>query len=101
MTLPAPTHDDRTFQDIVAEAKRLIPKYCPQWTDHNVADPGIALLDLLAWMTDMMLYRVNQVPDRLYVKFLELVGVQLFSASPARTDIVFTLAAPAQQTLRI
>lgn len=101
MTLPAPTLDDRTFQDIVDEAKRLIPTFCPQWTDHNVADPGIALIELLAWMTDMLLYRVNQVPDRLYVKFLELVGVELLPASPARTDIVFMLAAPAHETLRI
>lgn len=101
MSLPAPTLDDRRFQDIVDEAKRLIPTYCPQWTDHNVADPGVALIELFAWMSEMILYRVNQVPDRLYVKFLELMGIELFSASPARTDILFRLAAPARETLHI
>src|SRR4051794_30281648 len=95
MSLPAPNLDDRRFQDIVDEAKRRITRYCPEWTDHNVSDPGVALIELFAWMTEMILYRVNQVPDRLYVKFLELVGIDLFSATPARTDVLFQLAAPA------
>src|SRR5256714_14769137 len=101
MSLPAPNLDDRRFQDIVDEAKRRITRYCPEWTDHNVSDPGVALIELLAWMTELILYRVNQVPDRLYVKFLELVGVELFSAFPARTDLLFTLAAPSPEPIRI
>src|SRR2546430_12981487 len=101
MSLPAPNLDDRRFQDIVDEAKRRITRYCPEWTDHNVSDPGVALIELFAWMTEMILYRVNQVPDRLYVKFLELVGVELFSASPARTDLLFTLAAPPVEPVRV
>ncbi len=101
MSLPAPNLDDRRFQDIVDEAKRRITRYCPDWTDHNVSDPGVALIELFAWMTEMILYRVNQVPDRLYVKFLELVGIELFSSSPARTDLLFTLAAPSPEPIRI
>jgi predicted phage baseplate assembly protein len=101
VSLPAPNLDDRRFQDIVDEAKRRIPRYCPEWTDHNVSDPGIALVELFAWMTEMTLYRLNQVPDRLYVKFLELVGVELFSAVPARTDLLFTLTAPRAEPVRV
>ncbi|TDQ00761.1 putative baseplate assembly protein [Labedaea rhizosphaerae] len=101
MTLPAPNLDDRRFQDIVDEAKRRITRYCPEWTDHNVSDPGVALIELFAWMTEMILYRLNQVPDRLYVKFLELVGIELASSAPARTDLLFTLAAPPEQPIRI
>jgi predicted phage baseplate assembly protein len=101
MSLPAPNLDDRRFQDIVDEAKRRIARHCPEWTDHNVSDPGVALIELFAWMTEMILYRLNQVPDRLYVKFLELVGIELASASPARTDILFTLAAPPEQSIRV
>ena len=44
MALPAPNLDDRTFQDIVDEAKRLIPRYTPEWTNHNLSDPGVALI---------------------------------------------------------
>ena len=46
--------------------------------------PGVALIELYAWMTEMMLYRLNQVPDRLYLKFLELMGIQQFGPTPAR-----------------
>ena len=74
MPLPAPNLDDRRFQDIVDEAKRLIPRYCPEWTNHNVSDPGVALIELFAWMSEMVLYRINQVPERLYVHFLNMVG---------------------------
>ena len=92
MALPAPNLDDRRFQDIVDEAKRLIPRYCPEWTNHNVSDPGVALIELFAWMSEMVLFRLNQVPDRFYVKFLELVGVAPFPPSVARADLTFWLS---------
>src|SRR4029453_14706319 len=101
MSLPAPDLDDRRFQDIVDEAKRRITRYCPEWTDHNVSDPGVALVELLAWMTEMTLYRLNQVPDRLYLKFLELGGIELFSAVPARASLLFTLTAPREEPVRV
>ncbi len=93
MPLPAPELDDRKFQDIVDEAKRLIPRYCPEWTNHNVSDPGVALIELFAWMSEMVLYRVNQVPERLYVHFLNMVGVEPFPPSVARADLTFWLSA--------
>jgi len=94
MPLPTPNLDDRHFQDIVDQAKRLIPRYCPEWTDHNVSDPGVALIELFAWMTDMLLYRVNQVPDKLYVKFLEMIGIRLEPPRAARAPVTFYLSAP-------
>ena len=101
MSLPAPNLDDRRFQDIVDEAKRLIPRYCPEWTNHNLSDPGIALIELFAWMTDMFLYRLNQVPDRLYTKFLDLVGVELFAPQAARTGLTFWLSAPEAEPVTV
>ncbi len=92
MALPAPNLDDRRFQDIVDEAKRLIPRYCPEWTNHNLADPGVALIELFAWMSEMVLFRLNQVPDGLYVRFLELVGIEPFAPSVARADLTFWLS---------
>src|SRR6476659_9505991 len=93
MALPTPNLDDRTFQDIVDEAKRLIPRYTPEWTNHNLSDPGVALIELFAWMSEMVLYRVNQVPDRLYVHFLNMVGIEPFPPSVARADLTFWLSA--------
>ncbi|MEX0761908.1 MAG: putative baseplate assembly protein [Dehalococcoidia bacterium] len=101
MTLQSPKLDDRTFQDIVDEAKQLIPQYCPEWTDHNLSDPGIALLEIFAWMTESIIYRLNQVPDVLYVKFLELLGVSLFPAAAARTDLTFWLSTPQPEPVRV
>ena len=52
MTLPTPNLDDRDAQSLVDEAKQLIPTYCPEWTNHNVWDPGVALIELVAWMSE-------------------------------------------------
>lgn len=93
MSLPSPDLDDRKFQDIVDEAKRLIPRYCPEWTNHNLSDPGVALIELFAWMSEMILFRLNQVPDRLYTKFLDLVGIEPFPPAVARADLTFWLSA--------
>ncbi len=101
MSLPTPFLDDRHFQDIVDQAKRLIPHYCREWTDHNVSDPGVTLIELFAWMTDMLLYRVNQVPDKNYIKFLELIGVRLEEPRAATAPVTFYLSAaqPTEITL--
>src|SRR3712207_7931964 len=101
MSLPAPDLDDRRFQDIVDEAKRRIHRHCPDWTDHNVSDPGVALLELFAWMTELTLYRLNQVPDRLFIKFLELAGVRLHGPAPARGDLLFRLTAAQPEPVRV
>jgi hypothetical protein len=91
MLFPTPSLDDYDFQKIVDEAKRLIPRYCPEWTDHNVSDPGVALIELFAWMTDLLIYRVNQTPDRMYLKFLELIGMSLEPVSAALVPVTFYL----------
>ena len=74
MPLPLPNLDDRTYAELVEEARSLIPTYAPFWTDHNPSDPGIALIELFAWLTEMLLYRVNRVPDANYRGFLGLLN---------------------------
>ncbi|MGE5595251.1 MAG: putative baseplate assembly protein [Hyphomicrobiales bacterium] len=94
MPLPEPKLDDRTFQDLVNETKALIPRYCPEWTDHNLSDPGVTLIELFAWMTDLLLYRLNRVPEKNYIRFMDLLGIRLKEAVPARTRVTFMLSAP-------
>ncbi len=101
MALPVPNLDDRRFQDLVDDAKRLVQQRCPEWTDHNVSDPGVTLIEAFAFMTDQLLYRLNRVPDRNYVKFLELIGVRLFPPTAARSPITFYLTAPRPEPVRI
>ena len=99
MTLPAPNLDDRRFQDLVDDAKRLIALRCPEWSDHNVSDPGVTLIEAFAFLTDELLYRLNRVPDKLYLAFLDLLGVTLFPPTNATADIVFWLSAPRADTV--
>ncbi len=101
MSLPVPDLDDRSFQDLVYDAKRLVQVRCPSWTDHNVSDPGVTLIETFAYMTSQLIYRLNLVPDRLYVKFLELIGVRLLPPTPARTLLTFWLSSPLEETVTI
>ena len=93
MSLPAPHLDDRRFQDLVDEAKRFVQQRCPEWSDHNVSDPGVTLIELFAQMTDQLVYRLNRVPDRNYVKFLELIGLRRHPPTSAHVPVTFWLAA--------
>lgn len=95
MALPVPNLDDLQFQrDLVDEARLRIIRYCPEWTEYNVSDPGITLIELFAWMTELMVYRLNKVPDKNYVQFLEMMGVELMPAAAAETELTFRLSAP-------
>ena len=92
MTLPVPNLDDRGFQDLVDEAKRLVQLRNPNWTDHNVADPGVTLIETFAYMTDQLIYRLNRVPDLHYIKFLELLGEKMIPPGAAATRLEFLLS---------
>ncbi|WP_374826390.1 hypothetical protein [Aerosakkonema sp. BLCC-F183] len=74
MTIPKPNLDDRTYASLIEEARSLIPIEYPEWTDHNPSDTGILLLELIAWLTEMLLYRINQIPDQNYAVFLDLLN---------------------------
>jgi predicted phage baseplate assembly protein len=101
MPLPTPNLDDRRFQDLVDEAKRAIPRYCPEWTDHNVHDPGVTLIELFAHMVETMIFRLNRVPEKSYITFMDLMGVRLQEAAAARTDLTFWLTAPASEQITV
>ena len=101
MTLPVPNLDDRRFQDLVDDAKRYVQRRCPEWSDHNVSDPGVTLIETFAMIADQLLYRLNRVPDRLYLRFLEMLGIELVPPAPARADVTFWLAAPRRDTVAV
>jgi uncharacterized phage protein gp47/JayE len=101
MPLEAPNLDNRRFTEIVEELRSRIPRYLPEWTDHNRSDPGITLIQLFGWLGEMMLYRLNQVPDRNYITFLQLIGVERKPAAPARAELTFSLVSPGPSTVII
>jgi predicted phage baseplate assembly protein len=91
-----PVLDDRTYDDLVAEIRARVSRYTPEWkpawNDLNDSDPGITLAQVFAWLGEMLLYRMNQVPQLNYLKFLELIGIELDPARAARADISFAVA---------
>ncbi len=90
--LEPPNLDDRVWQDLVDEAKALIPRYNPEWTDHNATDLGITLMELFAWLVEGMIYRLNRVPEKNFIEFLNLLGITRDPASPATTYLTYRMA---------
>jgi hypothetical protein len=87
--LVAPNLDDRTWDDLVRQARDLIPRYMPQWTDHNPSDLGITLIELFAFLVEGLTYRLNQVPERNYIAFLNLLGITRDPETPAKVYLTF------------
>ncbi len=77
MPIPMPNLDDRRFADLVDELRALIPRYCPEWTDHNFSDPGITLIELFAFVAETLIYRADRVPEASHWCFLQLLGPSL------------------------
>ncbi|MGW2305710.1 putative baseplate assembly protein [Streptomyces sp. NPDC001809] len=101
MALPSPNLDDRRFQQLVDEAKRYVQQRAPEWTDHNVSDPGVTLIETFAYLVDQVLYRLNRVPDKNYHAFLDLLGIRLFPPTAAAADVDFWLSAPQPDTVTL
>jgi hypothetical protein len=90
--LPLPRLDDRTFEELVREARDLIPILAPDWTDENVHDPGITLLEMLAWHIETQQYRLDRLTERHLRKFLKLLGELPRERTPAMTSVSFSNA---------
>jgi hypothetical protein len=65
------------YEELLKEALSLIPIYAPEWTNHNPSDPGITLIELFAWLCEMIVYSVDQIPEKNYQRFINLLGIQL------------------------
>jgi len=74
MPLQLPNLDDRTYADLVEEARSLIPTYAPDWTNHNASDPGITLIELFAYLSEILIYRLNRVTTGNVLSFLKLLN---------------------------
>lgn len=98
MSMDAPKIDKRTFTDIVRqilgdqETRGLRGFYTPEWTSTNPDDPGIVLVKLFARLMEIVIERLNSVPERNYLSFLDFAGIDRLPGNPARAPIQFTLA---------
>ncbi|GLQ89920.1 putative baseplate assembly protein [Dyella flagellata] len=101
-----PIIDDRSYDDIVSEIRNRIARYAPEWqpgdsawTDVNDNDPGVTFAQVFAWLADMLLYRMNLVPQLNYIKFLQLLGIELQPASPASAEVTLPVLASCTQSV--
>lgn len=91
MPLTIPNLDDRTYDDLVKELRNRIPTITDKWTNFNISDPGIMILELLAYLGEMVIYRLNRITDRNLNNFLKLI---IDPATPVTVDVTFTLLTP-------
>ena len=89
MSLPKPNLDDKRFIQIAEEARALIPSRAPEWSDHNVHDPGITFIELFSWLVEMQQYRLNHVSDNSFRRFFGLIGLTPQLRRPAEVTICF------------
>ncbi len=99
MSLEIPTLDDRRWEDLVAEARALIPRRAPAWTDHNVHDPGITLIELFAWLAEMQLYQLDRIGEAHREGFARLADVRRRQRTPARVLVRVETPLPVGITL--
>jgi hypothetical protein len=101
MPIKPPNLDDRRYADIVREARSLIPQYTPAWTNLGDADPGMTLVQLFAWMTEMTIFRLNRVPDKTYVHFLNFIGEERREAKPAAVPLTFFIRSESKDVVEL
>ena len=101
MGIPLPNLDNRTFAQLVEAARNRIIATCPEWSDLSVSDPGMALLEAFAYTTDTLIYRLNRVPEKAYIAFLRLLGVNLLPPEAAGVSLLLKLAKPTDKPVEI
>lgn len=101
MPIPVPNLDDRTFAQLVEEARNRIATICPGWTDLSVSDPGMTLIEVFAFLSEAVIYRLNRVPDKLKVEFLNLLGVDLLPPQAAGVMLHFKLSKVSDKPVEI
>ena len=93
--------DGRSHSDLIDEARRRLALACPELADIQGNDPGLTLVELFAWMTELAIDRLGRVPDKLHVTLLDLLGVRLDGPAAARTGLRIRLSSVPEEPLMI
>ena len=102
MTLETPELDTRDFESLVRDAHEWIEQRARHsWTDRSESDPGIVLVELFAYLTDIMIYRLNELPRKAYVEFLRLIGLTLQPPAAAVVTLRFEREQPGDAPVTI
>jgi hypothetical protein len=75
MSSLAPNLFDKRFQDLLQIGRALLPSLAPDWTDHNAHDPGITLMELLAWVAEAQLYSLGHMRRDERAAYAAMLGI--------------------------
>lgn len=85
--LPVITLDDERFEEIVERARKMIPGLYPEWTDYNYHDPGITMLELLAWLKETQQFHMDQIGEYHIQQYIRLLGERQRETAPAKAMV--------------
>ncbi len=81
--LPIRSLDDQMFEEIVKNAKKMIPSFTDEWINQGSSDPGITFIELYAWLKEMQQYYLNQISIKNKYKYLKILGQNLVYDKPS------------------
>jgi len=100
MPLRAPNLDDRDFEQLLSEAKARVRQACPQW-ELSESDPAEVLLEAFAHLTEVMIYRLNRLPEKAYIEFLSLLGLRMQPPTAASAELTFSRSRATESAVEI
>ncbi len=75
--------NDKDYEQMRREAVEQIPIYNSKWTNHNVSDPGITIIENLSAFSALLQSEINTVPEKVKWKLLALAGFYPREGKPA------------------
>lgn len=87
-----PVIDPRKASDLFRSLREMAPHYTREWPAKDDDDPGVALLKIFSFIGEGVISRLNRAPDRNFLAFLDLLGIRLLQARPARVPVKFIVA---------
>lgn len=73
-----------TFDELVDYGRSMIPTLARSWTDYNIHDPGIMLMELMAWIAEAQMYSMDRLRRDERAAYANLLGVEPSGPLPAR-----------------
>jgi hypothetical protein len=92
MKITAPKIDKRSFQDLLKQMQSMVPFYTPEWNPNIDKESGQALMKIYLQMQEQIITRLNKVPDKNFIKFLDMLGIKMLPAQSASVQVTFKLA---------
>lgn len=99
MVKQSPKIDPRTDADIEQQVNNLLNKYVPDWKEPQpdrvtgkTTGISVALIKIFARYCEIIIERLNKVPEKNFLAFLDLLGASQLPPQSAQVPLTFSLA---------